>query len=72
MNLNEALTVLKENNYLVEFLQDTKVINPEKTINRISKELNINFKKLDNDNKFLCTDIDYTELTNQQIKKFKI
>lgn len=47
MNLNEAIFILGENNYIVEFLQDTNFLDYNKVLLRINKELNLNFKKLD-------------------------
>jgi hypothetical protein len=46
MNLNEALSILKNNNYLVEFLHDTKMFNTDIVIKRINKETGANFKKV--------------------------
>lgn len=46
MNLNEAISILKNNNYLVEFLHDTKMFNTDIVIKRINKETNANFKKV--------------------------
>lgn len=46
MDLNEAISILKNNNYLVEFLHDTKMFNTDIVINRINKETNANFKKV--------------------------
>ena len=47
MNLNKAIFILNENNYIVEFLQDTNFLYYDKVLSRINKELNLNFKKLD-------------------------
>ena len=45
MNLEEALSVLRNNNYLVEFLQDTRMLNYDKVLSRINKECGTDFKK---------------------------
>ena len=39
MNLNEALKILKENNYLAEFLQTTSPISSSVIIRNIAKEI---------------------------------
>lgn len=46
MNLKEALFVLRNNDYLVEFLQDTKMFNTDIIIKRINKDLNLNFVRV--------------------------
>jgi len=46
MNLKEALSILRHNNYLVEFLHDTKMFNTDIVIKRINKETNANLKKV--------------------------
>ena len=48
MKLNEALDILKDNNYLVEFLQNTKMLDYDKVIDRINKTLDRDFKRDNN------------------------
>lgn len=62
MNLNEALKTLKENNYLVEFLHDTKMMNTDIVIKRIIKETGVNFKKVRKDENHGATYVS-TEIT---------
>lgn len=59
MNLKEALSILKNNNYLVEFLQDTRMVNYDKVIARINKECGTDFKRIhDEYPTFLTTEFD--------------
>jgi len=59
MNLKEALSVLRNNNYLVEFLQDTRMLNYDKVLARINKECGTDFKRIHGDNSiYLTTDVD--------------
>lgn len=59
MNLEEALSVLWNNNYLTEFLQDTRMLNYDKVLARINKECGTDFKRIhDNYPTFLTTDVD--------------
>jgi hypothetical protein len=44
MNLKEALAVLQNNNYLVEFLQDTRMLDYDTVIKRINDEANVDFE----------------------------
>lgn len=67
MNLNEALSILKENKYLVEFLHNTKMLDEQKVIDRINKEFNAHFKRL---NKvFASTDKNDINLSQKDISK---